>query len=135
MLDSFVWFTLLETDLSLITERVATWKLIFLLLIANLQDPTTQGNFDLLKTEQRTLLEDFIKAGKLPDDISQEFIHAMKEVLSGLVKVPVTMNDLRLALLSGGSPVTPTDIKRRFEDYLNDRIKGQEPNKVRIVLE
>jgi len=104
-------------------------------LLANLQDPTTQGNFELLKTEQRSLLEDFIKAGKLPAEISQEFIHAMKEVLSGLVKVPVTMTELRSALLSGGSPVTPTDIKRRFEDYLNERIKGQEPTKVRIVLE
>jgi len=104
-------------------------------LLTNLQDPTTQASFELLPKEQQSLLKDFIKARTLPDEISQEFIHAMKEVLSGLVKVPVTLTELRSALLSGGSPVTPTDIKRRFEDYLDDRIKGQEPTKVRIVLE
>ena len=43
--------------------------------------------------------------------------------------------DLRGALLSGGSPVTPAEMKQRFEDYLDQLTKGKEPGKVRIVLE
>ncbi|MGB2929754.1 MAG: DUF6079 family protein [Desulfobacterales bacterium] len=43
--------------------------------------------------------------------------------------------DLRAALLSGGSPVTPAEIKKRFEEYLDELTKGKEPGKVRIVLE
>jgi Family of unknown function (DUF6079) len=31
--------------------------------------------------------------------------------------------------------VTPTEMKRRFEDYLNELTKGKELSKVRIVLE
>jgi hypothetical protein len=42
---------------------------------------------------------------------------------------------LRAALLSGGSPVTPSEMKQRFEDYLDQLTKGKEPGKVRIVLE
>jgi len=56
-------------------------------------------------------------------------------VLSGLQKVPIKIADLRAALLSGGSPVTPAEMKQRFEDYLDQLTKGKEPGKVRIVLE
>jgi hypothetical protein len=43
--------------------------------------------------------------------------------------------DLRAVLLSGGSPVTPAEVKKRFEEYLEKLTKGKEPGKVRIVLE
>jgi hypothetical protein len=48
---------------------------------------------------------------------------------------PVKIADLRTALLSGGSPVTPVAMKKRFEGYLDELTKGKEPGKVRIVLE
>jgi hypothetical protein len=59
----------------------------------------------------------------------------LKEVLSGLVKVSIKAEDLRQALLSGGAPATPEEMKKRFDDYIDELIKGKEPNKVRIVLE
>ena len=37
--------------------------------------------------------------------------------------------------LSGGSPVTPAEMRKRFEEYLDQLTKGKEPGKVRIVLE
>lgn len=104
-------------------------------LLANLEDPTTKGNLALLKTNPRRLVEGFIKKGTLPDDLSQDFIHALQEVLSGLTKVSVKTEDLRSALLSGGSPATPAELKKRFEEYLDQLTKGKEPGKVRIVLE
>ena len=104
-------------------------------LLANLEDPTTRANLDLLKPEPRKLVNNFIKKRSLPDDLDQDFIHALQEVLSGLLKVPVRTADLRAALLSGGSPVTPAEIKKRFEEYLDELTRGKEPGKVRIILE
>ena len=104
-------------------------------LLTNLNDPTTKGNLALLKPEPRKLVNGFIKRRGLPDDLNQDFIHALKEVLSGLTKVSVKVEDLRAALLAGGSPATPAEMKKRFEDYLDQLIKGKEPGKVRIVLE
>jgi hypothetical protein len=104
-------------------------------LLTNLEDPTTRDNLSLLKPKQRKLVDGFIKRRALPDDLNQEFIHALQEVLSGLVKVLVKAEDLRAALLRGGSPATPAEMKRRFEEYLDDLTKGNEPGKVRIVLE
>ena len=104
-------------------------------LLTNLDDPTTKGNLDLLKPESKKLVNGFIKKQALPDDLDQDFIQALREVLSGLQKVSVKAANLRTALLSGGSPATPAEMKKRFEDYLDELTKGKEPGKMRIVLE
>jgi hypothetical protein len=104
-------------------------------LLTNLEDPTTKGNFGLLKPEPRKLVDGFIRKRVLPDDLDQDFIHALQEALSGLTKVSVKIADLRTALLSGGSPATPAEMRKRFEGYLDQLTKGKEPGKVRIVLE
>lgn len=51
------------------------------------------------------------------------------------MKVEVKIEDLRSALLKGGAPATPDELKRRFEEYLAELVKDKDPNKVRIVLE
>ena len=104
-------------------------------LLTNLEDPTTKGNLDLLRPESKKLVNNFIKKRVLPDDLAQNFIHALREALSGLRKVSVKMENLRTALLSGGSPVTLDEMKNRFDGYLDELIKGKEPGKVRIVLD
>ncbi len=104
-------------------------------LLANLEDPTTKGNLGLLKAEPRKLVDGFIKRRTLPDDLDHDFIHALQEVLSGLTKVSVKIGKLRDALQEGGSPATITEMKKRFEEYLDGLTKGKEPGKVRIVLE
>lgn len=104
-------------------------------LLANLEDPTTKQNIDLLKAKPKKLVEKTIADKELPDPLTQDLIHALKEVLSGLVKVPVSTDDLRKALLSGGSPATPAELQKRFQEFLESLTKGQEPGKVRIVLE
>ncbi len=62
-------------------------------------------------------------------------IQTLQMVLSGLVKVVLNAEDLRTALLAGGSLATPAEMKKRFEKYLDDFTKGKEPAKVRGVLE
>ena len=104
-------------------------------LLTNLEDPTTKGDLDLIKPESKNLVNGFIENQALPDEFAQDFIHALGEVFSGLQKVPVKTDNLRAALLSGGSPVTPVEMKKRFEEYLDELTKGKEPDKVRIVLE
>lgn len=71
----------------------------------------------------------------LPDDLGQDFIHAVEETLSGLTKVSVKIVDLRDAPHAGGSPATTTEMRKRFEEYLDQLTKGKEQGKVRIVLE
>jgi hypothetical protein len=104
-------------------------------LLDNLGDPTTKEQLELLRPEPRELVDAFIASRALPGNLDHDFIHAVKEVLSGLAKVVVKTDDLRVALVSGGSPTTLGEMKKRFDEYLDDKAKGKDPEKVRIVLE
>ncbi len=104
-------------------------------ILGNLEDPITQANMDLLKTDDRESLEAFIKSRELPVPLDNNFVHALKEVLSGLVKVTVTVQGLQTALQITDGPATPSEMKKRFEEYINQLTKGKDPAKVRIVME
>jgi hypothetical protein len=113
-------------------QMVDSWTLT---LLNNLEDPTTKENLGLLKADQKKLVGAFLKNRELSDEINQDFLAALKEVLSGLTKVTVKAENLRTAMLEGGSPATVIEIKKRFDEYLDQLIKGKEPAKVRIVIE
>jgi len=104
-------------------------------LLANLNDPVTRENLSLLQPERRNRVDAFIRSRRLPDPLEAEFVDALREVLSGLVKLVVTTRDLRVALLAGGSPASPAEMKARFERYLDGLAKKQDPAKIRVVLE
>jgi hypothetical protein len=104
-------------------------------LLENLQDPTTRESIALLPGKRKKLVESFVAAEELPDPLGQEFIQAVQEVLSGLAKVVLRMDDLKAALLDGGSPATPAEIKRRVDEFVAFLTEGKDANKVRIVLE
>ncbi len=104
-------------------------------LLDNLKNPTTRASVELLPAKRRKLIEAFVSAAELPDDLKQDFIQALQEVLSGLSKVVLKLDDLRAALLEGGMPAPPAEIKKRMEEFLANLTKGKDATKVRIVLE
>jgi hypothetical protein len=104
-------------------------------LLDNLDDPTIQANLDLLKAGARQLIGDFIASRTLADPVTPAFVSAVQEALSGLEKITVSSTDIRQALLSGGSPATPDDLRKRFESLLNERCKGKDASKLRFVVE
>ena len=104
-------------------------------ILGNLEDPITQANMDLLKIDDRKPLEAFIKSKELPAPLDSNFVHALKEVFSGLVKVTVTAQELQAALQVTDGPATPSEMKKRFEEYIDQLTKGKDPAKVRIVVE
>ncbi|WP_419601225.1 DUF6079 family protein [Thiolapillus sp.] len=104
-------------------------------LLENLEDPIIQANFELLKDAQRGLIQGFLKSKNLPDPVTPEFVASIQEALSGLEKIVVTSDDIKEALLTGGSPATPEDLRKRFESFLNERCKGKDTSKLRFVVE
>lgn len=104
-------------------------------LVDNLEDPIIQSNFELLKETSRKIVTSFAKTKTLAESVTPEFIAAVQEALSGLDKVVVSGNDIRHALLQGGSPATPEDLRKRFESFLNDRCKGKDSTKLRFIVE
>jgi len=104
-------------------------------LLDNLDDPIIQANLDLLKAAARTLIQSFVASKTLLDPVTPDFVSAVQEALSGLEKIAVTSDDIKKALLHGGSPATPEDLRKRFETFLNERCKGKDASKLRFVVE
>ncbi|MCZ8259129.1 MAG: DUF6079 family protein [Beijerinckiaceae bacterium] len=104
-------------------------------LLDNLEDPIIQSNFDLLRPAAKTLVDGFVKSKALPDPVPPDFVSAVQEALSGLEKIGISSDDIKKALLQGGSPASPDELRKRFESLLNDRCKGKDTNKLRFVVE
>jgi len=105
------------------------------MLLDNLEDPTTRKQMELLKPAHKELIENFLGERRLPEPVTAEFILALRDVLSGLTRVSVSAEALRRALFQDGAPATPAELKQRFEEFLEQLVRGYEPEKVRIVLE
>src|SRR5690606_126295 len=101
-------------------------------LISNLEDPITQANMDLLKIDDREPLEAFIKSKELPVPLDSNFVHALKEVLSGLVKAPVKAQELQQALQVTDRHASPAEKTKRVEEHIHQLRKRHDPAKPRI---
>lgn len=113
-------------------DLVAGWTDV---LISNLEDPTIQANLELLKAAESKQIHAFLGAKTLPDPLTGEFITAAQTALSGLTKEIVKVADIQGALLSGGSPATPEELKARFDKFIAERTRGKDANKLRFVVE
>ena len=104
-------------------------------LLDNLEDPIIQANLELLKAGDSKLVKAFLSSRTLPESVTPEFVGAVQEALSGLEKIAVTRDEIREALLAGGSPATPDDLRKRFEAFINERSRGKDASKLRFVVE
>jgi len=104
-------------------------------LLTNLRQEATQENIALMTPDQQRLIKDFLNAGALPEKVGYDFLQTVKEALTGLERVAVPPEDILLALTQGGMPCTVQELLARFRSFVEERTKGKEPNKVRIVVE
>ncbi|MBU2804262.1 ATP-binding protein [Acidithiobacillus ferridurans] len=119
----------LDDDLD---QLVANWQQT---LLENLEDPFTQESLGLLPPASKKLIGAFLDSRKLPDPMTTEFANAVQEALSGLEKIAVKGEEIRQALLQGGSPIMPDDLRKRFDTFMNERCKGKDATKLRFVIE
>lgn len=104
-------------------------------LLENLEDPFTQDSLGLLPPASRKRIDAFLTSRTLPDPMTTEFANAVQEALSGLEKIAVKGDEIKQALLQGGSPATPDDLRKRFDSFMNERCKGKDATKLRFVIE
>jgi len=104
------------------------------MLIDNLtKDPTVKKNFELLKPEQKELIEGFIQTKQYSPNTQDELISAMKLVLQGLEKIVISDRDL-LNIFGNGIPLTIEEFKDKLKHFLTQISKGKEQGKLRIVV-
>ncbi|MDQ3606876.1 MAG: DUF6079 family protein [Gemmatimonadota bacterium] len=104
-------------------------------LLEALRHPSAQESRELLASEARASIEEILRSGELPQQIGDDLIASVRQVLSGLEKVVLRTDELRAALLEGGSPATSEELRRRFERFLAQLSRGKPADRVRVVVE
>ena len=101
------------------------------------EEPISESlySFQSALKESGETLEGFMKSKSLPDPMSIDFVNALQEVLSGLIKVSIKFDDLQKTISNGGGPATPDELKKRFVDYIDNLTRGKDQAKVRIVFD
>mgnify|MGYP001156654280 FL=1 len=116
----------------LLDTTIASWTE---MLIQNLKDEHTQESISLLSEKDKALLEEFIKSKELPDKVDENFVKILKEVLAGLIKVTINLDEIRRVISKAGGSITPAELKRVLDQYIDSLTQGKNPLRVRIVLE
>lgn len=104
------------------------------ILLKHLEDPTAQDNISLLTKKQKEIVVEFMNKRKLPEVIDMDFVSAISNVLAGLIKLEVDIQDLKTYLYNEGNPCTIDEIKRKFDSYLEKVINTKDKTKVRFVI-
>jgi hypothetical protein len=125
-----------DEQLDALDERIDALEAAWTRTLAdNLRDPAARQNMELLRPAARKRLAEFLADPVLPERVERAFLQPIQEVLAGLVKVVARTDDLRAALLEGGTPATCEDLRKRFDGYLRTLTRGTPEDKVRVVLE
>ena len=104
------------------------------LLIIELSSPEIETKMKLLDSASKKLIKNFLSSKNLPNKITDKFIKTINEVFSDLKKVSINIEELEKALILDGTPVTPIELKKRFDNYLDLMIKGAESQDIRIAI-
>lgn len=115
-----------------LNDIVASWTSA---LLANLEDPITRHNLDLLAPKDARAVADFAASGGLPDPLDSDFVQALREAFSGLVRVTANLHDLDQTLVGDHGAVSVDELRGRFESWIDGLLKGKDRQKARIVLE
>ncbi|MGV8103392.1 MAG: DUF6079 family protein [Mesotoga sp.] len=105
-------------------------------ILANLKDPVVSENIELLEPGGKSLIEKFIDAKQLKEELvnNPAFTKALTEVFSTLEKIELTTEELQERLFGDHAPKTPQEMRKRFEELIEEKTRGKDVNKVRIIL-
>ena len=121
----------LDDQLDVIISEWTT-NLLTSLEAESIQTDLARGVF---KPGEKRLIETFLDSRQLPAEMGQDFVEAVKTVLSGLQRLTIFTDSLLEALLKGGSPVEPAEFRQRFSRYLEELLRHKTEAKIRLVLE
>lgn len=113
-------------------DMLATWRET---LVDNLADPELAEQIALLSASERALIDDFQAKRSLPDPVTDEFVAAVDQVFRRFDVRRIDRFEFLGRLFPGDAAANPSELRERFDDYLNELTSGGSADKIRLVLE
>lgn len=102
-------------------------------LINTLKDPKIKANIELLTKEQKVMIFTLIKNKKFELPIDIGLIEAIKELLHGIEKIEISIDELK-NVMGNGNPLTLNDVRERFNSFINNKMSSMDEHNTRFVL-
>lgn len=102
-------------------------------LLDSLAVPEMSEQIALLDTAARSLIETFLQEQQLPSPVIEEFVTAVRQVLQRFEVRPISPTGVWATLFPEAAPATPSDLKKRFSDMLEQLADGSPDERVRYV--
>lgn len=103
-------------------------------ILSDLRDPTVQISIDVLEPKEKKAVEKVIADDAIPEKISTDLIQGIQKALSGLSPISVSPSELLGKLSDGSATCTVEQFRKRFEDFVAEKTRGKDLDKVRIVI-
>jgi hypothetical protein len=102
-------------------------------LADSISAPEMAKHVDLLKAEEKAFVREFAKSRELPEPVTEDFVHAVAQVLTRFEVRRVAPEDIWAALFPEAAPATIDELTERFRGLL-DTLKGEaSADRVRLV--
>lgn len=103
-------------------------------LLANLRAEVAQQHLAMLAPAEQEVVREFLRAGALPEPLTERFISGVENTLSGLELITIDGAEYLLALTQPGMPCTPEELEKRIREFLQQRLEGKDRRKLRIQI-
>ena len=102
-------------------------------LLNTIDDPLVLGQKQYLDKKQQELIDAFVKSGKLPSRVDEQFVSAIESLLEGFEPVYINGTELVDELAKLG-PCTASDFKKKLNSIIADYTSGKDPENLRIIV-
>lgn len=101
----------------------------------NLNSETAQQSLKVMGPTERKPVEDFLKQDDKSETIPTGFVSTALKALKGIQAITLPVDELLLALKNGGLPCAPSELKSRFNTFVEHQMKGLDPANTRLTLD
>lgn len=103
------------------------------ILINGLEQSNIILNRELLNSDEKKEIEEFINTKELVFPVSSQFLKIVNNLFKGFEKVEITETQL-IQVMGDGSPMSINELEVRIRQLISDLTEGKEKEKIRIML-
>ena len=101
----------------------------------NLTSETAHASIEAMAPKERKPIEQFLKQKDDASDLPKSFVESANKALLGIQSITLPIDELIEALKAGGLPSTVAEMQRRFNEFVQQKMKGHDANNTRLTLD
>lgn len=116
----------------LLADMLLRWRQA---LKTNLTSETAQASIEAMAPKERKPIKEFLKQKDNAPDLPKDFVDLANKALQGIQSITLPVEELIEALKTGGLPSTVNEMQRRFNEFVQQKMKGHDANNTRLTLD